>query len=61
MALSGTVDGSEIRNNHRLDVLDLVNHGINYQSQVLVFWLDFSSTINGMSGGFFSQFFFSIG
>ena len=60
MALSGTVDGSEIRNNHRLHVLDLVNHGRNYLSQVVFFWPDFSSTINGMSGGFFSQF-FSIG
>ncbi len=31
----GTVDGSEIPNNHPLDVQNLKNNGINYQPQLV--------------------------
>ena len=49
--LNDTVDGSEIPQNHRLDVQNLVNNGINYQPQLVSlpdFW-----TINSIkrSGG----------
>ena len=34
--LNDTVDGSEIPKNHRLDVQNLVNNGINYQPQLVI-------------------------
>ena len=40
----GSVDGSETRNNHRLDVQNLVNNGVNYQPE-LVSWISEPSTV----------------